>query len=231
MSMSAFLPVLVIGGGALLGFAGRQMSKRGKHFTRAQLQAFATDLRRELYARSHTTGEWIDVTDYLRQQPYFPGTWFLSVYRILHQQGITHTPTPRSTPGGGARIRLSDKGVEEARMERIVSAAEQPRTVNNYQAGVMQIGDHNQAREVTTHFGADQSALLSQLITALSAVARNTELQPQVREAAERAGADLEGAEPSRIPVILERLRGIASVAATGFETVRPILDALGSVL
>ncbi|MBV2155451.1 hypothetical protein [Kitasatospora sp. SUK 42] len=92
------------------------------------------------------------------------------------------------------------------------------------------IGDHNKAHDVTTHFGTDQSASLLQLVAALGAVAQNAELQPQVREAAGRAAEELDGAEPSQIPIIIERIRGIASVAAAGFEIVRPILDALGSI-
>jgi hypothetical protein len=222
--------LLTVGGGLVLGLAARQLGKGGKHFTRSQLRAFADDLRRELYARATVTGEWTDVSDYVSQQPYFPGIWFLRVHNILYRDGVTHGPTPRVLDGKGASIRLSDKAVDEARTERIVSAAEQPRTVNNnFQAGVVQIGDHNRAQDVTTHFGADQSALLSQLIAALGAVAQNTELQPQIQEAARQAANDLEAAEPSRIPIILERLRGIVSVAATGFEAVRPILDAIGS--
>jgi hypothetical protein len=128
-----------------------------------------------------------------------------------------------------AAARRSDKAVEQATMERIVSATEQPRTVHHYQAGVVQVGDHNRASEVTTNFGTDQSALLSQLAAALAAVAQNSELRPELREAAEQAASELETVEPSRIPVILERIRGIVSVAAAGFEAVRPILDALGS--
>lgn len=60
---------------------------------------------------------------------------------------------------------------------------------------------------------------------------RDTSLPPELQKAAGKAAAELQQSEPSRIPAILERLRGSASVAATGFATVRPILDALGSMM
>ena len=222
--------VLPLAGGLLLGAAARQAGKRGTRFSRRQLEGFAADLRRELYSRATLSGEWIDISDYVTQQPYFPGTWFLSVHNILHRQGVVASPAPRVMPGG-ARVKLTEKALAEARGERMVAAAEQPRTVQNIQAGVVQIGDHNQAHHVNATFGTDQSALLSQLVAALADVARDTGLPPQLRQAADQAATDLQQSEPSRIPAILERLRGIASVAARGFEAVSPLLDALRTVI
>ena len=228
--MSGLIELMIPLSGLLLGAAARQAGKRGKRFSRRQLEGFAADLRRELYSRASLSGEWIDIGDYVSRQPYFPGTWFISIYHILYKQGVVANPTPRMTPGG-ARIKLTDKALEEARGERMVAASEQPRTVQNIQAGVVQIGDHNRAHHVSATFGTDQSALLAQLVAALTDVARNAELPLQLRQAAEGAATELQQSEPSRIPAILERLRGIASVAARGFEAVSPILDALRTVV
>ncbi|MDH6141497.1 MULTISPECIES: hypothetical protein [Kitasatospora] len=236
--MSAFLgelsPILwAVGIGSFLGLITRQLARRGKRFSKAQIRDFAKDLRHELYMRSTGPGQRVDLTDYLQGQPYFGSQWLMEVYSILYREKIVFGLTPL-TVGGRVTFRLTDKGIEEARMERLMSAAENPRTVNNYQAGVVQIGDHNSAENVTANFGTDQSRLLAQLVAALVAVAGDTALQPQLRGVAEQAAADLETAtrqDPSRVPVILERIRGIVSVAATGFETVRPILEAIGSAL
>ncbi|MER6737578.1 hypothetical protein [Streptomyces puniciscabiei] len=216
---------VLLGSGA--GLYARHKFKKGKHFSAVQLQEFADGMRRELFERAGASDKWVDMTDYLKEQPYYPGHWFLATYRILFKSGIVATPNPRMQRGGGFRMQLSPKGIEEARMERLMAAAEEPRTVRNYQAGVIQIGDQNQASHVNAHFGADPSPLLGQLVTALVTVSRNTTVQPQLREAAEQAAADLQTADESRLPLILERVRGIASVAATGFEAVRPILDAI----
>lgn len=56
-------------------------------------------------------------------------------------------------------------------MEHMVTATEQPRNLNNIQAGVVQIGDHNQMHHVNATFGTDQPALLAQLVAALTDVA------------------------------------------------------------
>ncbi|MFI1537698.1 hypothetical protein [Streptomyces anandii] len=213
--------------GLAAGLYGRHRFKQGKHFSAVQLQGFADGMRRELFERAGASDKWVDMTDYLKQQPYYPGHWFLAAYRILFKSGIVATPSPRIQAGGGFRMRLSAKGIEEARMERLMAAAEEPRTVSNYQAGVIQIGDQNRASHVNANFGPDPNPLLAQLVTALVTVSRNTAVQPPLREAAEQAAAELRTADESRIPLILERVRGIASVAATGFEAVRPILDAI----
>ncbi|MEU2772741.1 hypothetical protein ABZ646_07370 [Streptomyces sp. NPDC007162] len=147
--------------------------------------------------------------------------------RELFKSGIVTTPTPRIQGVDGFRMQLSAKGIEESRMERLMAAAEEPRTVRNYQAGVIQIGDQNQASHVNTNFSADPHPLLAQLVTALVTASRDTAVQPQLREAAEQAATELRTADESRIPLILERVRGFVSVAATGFEAVRPILDAI----
>lgn len=224
-----FEPLLISAGiGLSAGLAARRQARRGKHFSRAQLLAFAADMRRELYARATLSGQWIDLTDYLQRQPYYPGLWVMSVHGILYREKIVQDAAPR-TDGRSYSTRLTGKALEEARMQRIVNAAEHPRTVNNFKAGVVQVGDHNQAHDVTANFGTDQTHLLAQLIAALAAVNNDATLQPQLREAAGRAAADLESAEPGRVPAILERVRGIVSVAATGFEAVRPILDAITS--
>ncbi|MFF2076456.1 hypothetical protein ACFVXG_17065 [Kitasatospora sp. NPDC058162] len=222
---------LVIIGVLVIASVGvRKNGRRGGGLTPAELNSYAEELRRELYARSTVSGVWIDVTDHVRRQPFIPVRLFLKVVNSLARAGVVKG-SPRINRAG-VSIRLTDKAVEEARMERIMSASQQPRNVtNNYQAGVVQIGDHNQAREVTTHFGTDQSALLAQLVAALGAVARDPELQPQLRDAAGQAAENLQGADPGRIPAIIERIRGIMSVAASGFEAVGPIIDALGSVL
>jgi hypothetical protein len=209
------------------GLYGRHKFKQGKHFSAVQLQDFADGMRRELFKRAGASDKWVDMTDYLKQQPYYPGYWFLATYRILFKSGIVATPNPRIQGSDGFRMQLSAKGIEEARMERLMAATEEPRTVRNYQAGVIQIGDQNQASHVNVNFGADANPLLAQLVTALVTVSRNTTVQPQLREAAEQAATELRTADESRIPLILERVRGIASVAATGFEAVRPILDAI----
>lgn len=112
-------------------------------------------------------------------------------------------------------------------MEEIARAAVQPRSTYTYQAGVIQIGDHNHAREVEARFGADQTVLLAQLATALSSIAQREDAAPEVRSEAERAAAALRTEPASRIPVILERVRGIASVAGSAFDAARPILDAI----
>ncbi|NUR60948.1 MAG: hypothetical protein HOV87_20145 [Catenulispora sp.] len=231
MDGQALIPLSAVGVGLILGLRQWQTGKHGKDFSRAQLQAFAADLRRELYARAALSGEWIDVSDHLRQQPYFPGTWFHKVRQILVKQGILAQPRPQSPPVPNTWLKLTDKAHEEARMERMMHAAENPRNVNNIQAGVVQFGDHNQAHHVNATFGTDQSALLAQLVTALTDVARNTELPQQLRQAADDTAAELRRGEPGRIPAILERLRGMAAVATSGFEAVSPILDALRSVI